>query len=131
MPAKAGIQVHFQSKYKTRLDSGMRRNDGSASRLPLDRFRTLQFGADGCSVVQFVALRAGSVSAFIYRAHRTFKLLIDAANDSLSEKIERARAAEMGARTFLSAKSQRALESPRSFSYKTNAEPVLYCTRSL
>jgi hypothetical protein len=40
MPAKAGIQVHSRFKYKKGLDFGMRRNDGNASRLPVDNFRT-------------------------------------------------------------------------------------------
>jgi len=40
MPAKAGIQVRSWSEYKNRLDSGMRRNDGNRSRLPVDKFRT-------------------------------------------------------------------------------------------
>src|SRR5690349_3933681 len=50
MPAKAGIQVRSWSEYKNRLDSGMRRNDGNRSRLPVDKFRTPRLVAEGCSV---------------------------------------------------------------------------------
>jgi hypothetical protein len=35
MPVKTGIQVRFQFKFKTRLDSGFRRNDRSRQNLPL------------------------------------------------------------------------------------------------
>ncbi|MGN6717715.1 MAG: hypothetical protein ACTHLX_10025, partial [Candidatus Binatia bacterium] len=46
------------SEYKNRLDSGMRRNDGNRSRLPVDKFRTPQLVAEGCSVFFVVGVRA-------------------------------------------------------------------------
>jgi hypothetical protein len=36
MPANAGIQVCFQFKFKNRLDSGFRQNDGKISRFVRD-----------------------------------------------------------------------------------------------
>jgi hypothetical protein len=36
MPANAGIQIRFQFKFKNRLDSGLRRNDGTKVRPPVD-----------------------------------------------------------------------------------------------
>jgi len=47
MPANAGIQVRLVFKFKTRLDSGFRRNDGNKRRLPVDKFRTPRLGAEG------------------------------------------------------------------------------------
>jgi len=58
MPAKAGIHLRMFCKAKKNLDSGpgsgpgqaLRRNDGRKSRLPVDKFRTPQLIAEGCSV---------------------------------------------------------------------------------
>jgi hypothetical protein len=52
MPANAGIQVRFRFKFKNRLDSGFRRNDGIKSRLPVDKFRTPRLGAEDRSVLE-------------------------------------------------------------------------------
>jgi hypothetical protein len=35
MPANASIQVRFRFKFQNRLDSGLRRNDGKKSGLPV------------------------------------------------------------------------------------------------
>ena len=48
--ANAGIQVRSRSEYKKHLDSGMRRNDGNRSQLPVDKLRAQRLGAEGCSV---------------------------------------------------------------------------------
>ena len=37
MPAHAGIQIRFGYKFKSRLDSGLRRNDGNRADLQLTR----------------------------------------------------------------------------------------------
>ena len=47
MPAKAGIEVNSRCKFKQRLDSGMRRNDGNRSRLPVDKFKTPRASSRG------------------------------------------------------------------------------------
>ena len=39
MPAQAGIHLRSRCKAKENLDSGLRRNDGKKSRLPVDTFR--------------------------------------------------------------------------------------------
>jgi hypothetical protein len=45
------IQVFSERRIHTPiLDAAMRRNDGNASQLPVDKFRTPRFGAKGCSV---------------------------------------------------------------------------------
>jgi hypothetical protein len=36
MPANAGIQVRFRFEFQKRLYSGLRRNDGNMSQLPVD-----------------------------------------------------------------------------------------------
>jgi hypothetical protein len=46
MPANAGIQVRFQSKFRNSLDSGFRRNDENKDRPSVDQFRTPQLGAN-------------------------------------------------------------------------------------
>ena len=56
MPANAGIQVCF--RFKHRLDSGLRRNDETKSRLPVGKFRTFRLGAEDCSVQERLQRRA-------------------------------------------------------------------------
>jgi hypothetical protein len=41
MPVKTGIQVRLWFKFKYRLDSGVRRNDGNLSPVAIDEFITL------------------------------------------------------------------------------------------
>ena len=50
MPAKAGIHLRFRWQAKKNLDSGLRRNDQTKSRLLVDEFRTPRLGAEVHSV---------------------------------------------------------------------------------
>ncbi|MSP40605.1 MAG: ABC transporter substrate-binding protein [Deltaproteobacteria bacterium] len=56
MPAKAGIHLHFWCSAKKNLDSGLRRNDGTESRLLVDEFRIPRLKAEGCSVLLMVLI---------------------------------------------------------------------------
>jgi hypothetical protein len=60
MPAKAGMKVDFRREFKNRLDSGMRRNVGNKSRLPLNHFKTSCVRAEG-SFVQIIGLTFAAV----------------------------------------------------------------------
>jgi hypothetical protein len=68
MPVKNGIQVRLWFKFKYRLDSGVRRNDGNMSPVAIDEFITL-----------------AAVKAFISCAHRRFQLLIDPTTGPVGE----------------------------------------------
>ena len=50
MPAKAGIHLRLRWPAKENLDSGLRRNDQTKSRLLVDELRTPRLGAEGCLV---------------------------------------------------------------------------------
>ena len=56
MPAKAGIHLRFRRQAQENLDSGLRRNDERKSRLLVDEFRIPRLMAEGCLILELVAV---------------------------------------------------------------------------
>ena len=51
MPAKAGIHLGSVQVASTKMDSGLRRNDGSESRLRVDTNKIPRLQSEGCLIL--------------------------------------------------------------------------------